>query len=343
MNEADFSELKRRIADELTPDQCVALERYVRHVRSGRTGELALRLKTDALSVRRRCPWCGGTMIVKHGVDRSGRQRFRCRDDVQGVIGCGRTFNTLTKTPLARMRKPALWIDYVRQTAEKRSIAEIQDSGIDISRKTAFRWRHRLLAIAPRTEVKRLQGMIEIDETFFRQSFKGSRGWKRGNPPAPRPPRYRGERAGRRGLSSEQVPVMTALDRSGGVIERVLTKRSDIEIMGALAGRIEPGSVVCSDGLKVYVKAAVTAGSEHRRIARPNVLAKGGKPRKPGRLSLGRVNSHHARLKADINVGYYGVSTRCLPSYLGLLRMLRSPRFHPEQIIEIAIRLPPTV
>lgn len=342
MDEEEFSKLKRRIADELTPDQCVALERYVRHVRSGRTGELALRQKTEVLSANRRCPRCGGTMIVKHGVDRAGRQRFRCRKDVEGAIGCGRTFNTLTKTPLARMRKPELWIDYVRQTAEKRSITRIQDSGIDISRKTAFRWRHRLLAIAPRTEAKRLQGLIEVDETFFRQSFKGSRGWKRGNPPAPRPPRYRGERAGSRGLSSEQVPVMTALDRSGGVIDRVLSKRSDVEIMGALAGRIEPGSIVCSDGLKVYVKAAVTARSEHRRIARPNLAIKGGKPRRPDRLSLGRVNRHHARLKADINVGYYGVSTRYLPSYLGLLRMLRSPGFQPEQIIEIATRIPTT-
>ena len=39
-----------------------------------------------------------------HGKDKNGRQRFRCRN-----AECRRTFNILTRTPMARTRKPETW------------------------------------------------------------------------------------------------------------------------------------------------------------------------------------------------------------------------------------------
>src|SRR5512143_4132603 len=83
----------------------------------------------------------------------------------------------------------------------------------------------------------------------------GHRGWKRGNPPDNRPPRYRGSGATKRGLSSEQVPVVTALDRAGGVVEAVLDGRREDDIVIALCGSIA-GSLICSDGLSAYPKLA---------------------------------------------------------------------------------------
>jgi hypothetical protein len=41
-------------------------------------------------------------------------------------------------------------------------------------------------------------------------------------------------------------------------------------IEAALDGWIAPGSVLCSDGAAAYVKAAVKAGAEHRRVALSN-------------------------------------------------------------------------
>jgi transposase-like protein len=35
------------------------------------------------------CPHCHGTTIVRHGITRQGKQRYRCRSCRQG---CGRTF-----------------------------------------------------------------------------------------------------------------------------------------------------------------------------------------------------------------------------------------------------------
>jgi hypothetical protein len=271
--------------------------------------------------------------VVAHGRDAASRQRFRCRRGEDG--GCGRTFNALTGTPLARMRKPEEWLGFAAAMAEHRSLDAIRAAGVNVSRHTAWRWRHRLLAPLAAQPDAPLRGVIEADETFFRDAFKGSRGWKRGTPPAARPPRYRGGPATKRGISDEQVPVLTALDRSGGVVERVLEHRG--QIAAALAGRIAPGSVVCSDGLKAYVEVAVRSGSEHRRIAPPRqnrvTSAMGQQPRRKGRLGLGHVNAHHERVKTFANREARGVSTCYLPHYLAWQKAARGPDFQTESLI----------
>ncbi len=86
---------------------------------------------------------------------------------------------------------------------------------------------------------------------------------------ATRAARPRAWGATKRGLSGEQVPVLTALDNAGGVYEAILPSLSTIE--AALDGRIAAGSVVCSDGVAAYVKAAVKAGAEHRRVVVPTI------------------------------------------------------------------------
>jgi len=182
----------------------------------------------------------------------------------------------------------------------------------------------RGVAAAPEVE---LAGIIEADEVFFLRSFKGHRGWKRGNPPENRPPRYRGSGALKRGLSAEQVPVVTALDRNGGLVESVLESRASEQIVGALRDRIAAGSLICSDGLIAYERLAEVIGGENRVIEPPKPTpeqkAEGLPWRRPGALTLGRVNAHHANLKTAINRLFKGVSTRYLPNYLAWLRLLR--------------------
>ena len=194
---------------------------------------------------------------------------------------------------------------------------------------------HRLLAVQKLREAKKVNGIVEADETYFRTSYRGSRGWKRGNPPENRPPRYRGGPALKRGLSGEQVPVVTALDRAGGVIERVLPNRKAIE--RPLAGCIEEGSILCTDRHPAYVQMAKAAKCEHRRfkMRKADQAAKmaGSKPRQESALSLGRVNEHHLRLKTILNRQANGVSTRYLPAYLGWLRSMRRAGFTTADLL----------
>jgi transposase-like protein len=325
MDEAAFGAVERAIRGSMTSEQCVRIERLVRETVASRALEALIGEKVVDLAESRRCPQCGTVGIVKHGRDENGQQRFRCRLP----LGCGRTFNALTNTPLARMRKPEVWLAYAEALGERRSLDWVHEH-LGIARLTAWRWRHRLLTPLVNGPAQMLSGIVEADETYFLRSFKGHRGWKRGHPPENRPPRYRGSGATKRGLSSEQVPVVTALDRAGGVVEAVLDGRREDDIVIALCGSITPGSLICSDGLSAYPKLADLVASEHRTIEpvkpTPEQKAAGLSWRRPGTLTLGRVNGHHAVLKNAINGLFKGVSTRYLPDYLAWLRTLRNQR-----------------
>lgn len=335
MDAAQFERLKARLAKELTAEQCLELEGVVREVAAQRLNEVAVARRAQALAAERRCPYCGHAKVVKDGHDKD-RQRFRCQ---KASGGCGRGFNSLTGTPFARMRKPEKWAAFARQMERFRSLDDIVDSGIGIARLTAWRWRHRFLRVQADLQAAKVGGVVEADETFFRTSFKGSRGWQRGVGPEKRPPRYRGSSALKRGISAEQIPVVTALDHAGGIVEKVLRDRS--EIVPALDGRVARESVVCSDGLRAYVDVAVKHGCEHRRVRTPKpnqaAKAKGGKPRNKGRLGLGHVNAHHERMKTFVNRQLRGVSTRYLHLYLGWLRAIRRTGFKPEDLIAQAL------
>ena len=332
MEARKFERLKARIAGGLTAVQCFDLASVLKKAAQSGLAEVVIAQGEKMVAEDRTCRHCGHGDVVLHGKDEKGRQRFRCRRTDAG--GCGRTFNGLTRTVLARMRKPDLWMAYAQTMPVHLSVKKTA-AQLGVSHVTAHRWRVRLLSAQTVQESATLKGVVEADETFFRTSFKGSRGWKRGHPPENRRPRYRGGKAMKPGLSGEQVPVLTAVDRADGVMDRVLPSRAGI--VAAIEGKIEKGSVLCTDGLVSYAEVAGRAGAEHRRIDPPKkdwlTKAKGQKPRRPGVLGLGHVNAHHQRLKQFINVQARGVSTKYLPDYLGWSRAVRRPGFMPFNLI----------
>ena len=95
--------------------------------------------------------------------------------------------------------------------------------------------------------------------------------------------------------------------------------------------------LLCSDGHGAYPKLAEETASEHRTIEpvkpTPEQKASGLSWRRPGALTLGRVNGHHSVLKSAINGLFRGVSTRYLPAYLAWQRALRDK---PEPIAFLA-------
>jgi len=332
MDDLSLGAVEWAIRHSMTAEQCVRIERLARATAASQALEALIGEKAVDLTDSRRCPHCSAVGVVKHGLDDTGQQRFRCRPP----LGCGRTFNALTGTPLARMRKPEIWLAYAEALGERRSLDWIHEH-LGIARLTAWRWRHRLLTPLTLQPAPMLSGIVEADEAYFLRSFKGHRGWKNGAPPDNRPPRYRGSGAVKRGLSSEQVPVVTALDRVGGLVEAVLEGRRDDEIVTVLRDAIAPGSLLCSDGHGAYPKLAEETASEHRTIEpvkpTPEQKASGLSWRRPGALTLGRVNGHHSVLKSAINGLFRGVSTRYLPAYLAWQRALRDK---PEPIAFLA-------
>jgi len=339
MHTTIFKKLLTRVERDLSAEQHIELRQHLEAIESGRATDLAIGTRERAVAADRRCPRCGVTGATKHGRDARGKPRFRCRPVADG--GCGRTFNPFTATPFSRMRKPERWHALAKALSNGFiSVDRLDAMDLGVSRLTIWRWRNRFLEAQALRQAEMLGGVVEADETYFKTSYKGSRGWVRGSPPENRPPRYRGEPAIKRGISKEQVAVLAAVDSSGNIFEAKINGTGDIRPL--LRDRIEPGSIICSDGIRSYVRLAMDTESEHRRIWTPTTKSKahklkGGKPRRKGRLALGRVNSHHQRMETFVNRLARGASTANLPTYLGWQRTVGRAGFGAESLIYEAL------
>ena len=185
MREADF-EVLLRLVERLDGEQRAALGRAL----AAASGEPeAVRLFEGAFAAAPRCPHCATARPQRWG-QASGLRRYRCK-------GCRKTFNALTGTSLARLRKKACWLRYGEALAAGMSLAQ---GGRPLRRAPdhQFPLAHRFLR-APAATREALGGVVEADETFFRRSHKGSRRWRRGDaPPGPAatPARRAGKQAG---------------------------------------------------------------------------------------------------------------------------------------------------
>ena len=110
------------------------------------------------------CAHCQSIHIKKWGFD-GQLQRYRCHT-------CHRTFNTLSGTPIARLRMKAKWLAHEQVLAEGLTIKKSAER-LHINPTTAFRWRHRFLAAQSQQTNTELEGIVEADETYFPESEKG--------------------------------------------------------------------------------------------------------------------------------------------------------------------------
>jgi transposase-like protein len=249
------------------------------------------------------CPHCGGDDIRPWGTAR-GKPRYRCAE-------CRKTFNPLTRTPLAGLHYPDRWADQAQALISGETVAKAAER-CRVDYTTAFRWRHRFLEALNGDKPASLSGIVEADETFILESFKGKR---RG---LPRAARKRGGKASKRGLSSEQIPVMVARDRSGATIDAVLPRLDAASITAALGQVIKKPVQLCCDG-----GSAIKAFARRAKLTF-HVLPAPGSPRPEAPdLHINNVNAYHGRLKEWMR-RFHGVATANLPNYLSWRRTIEA-------------------
>lgn len=246
------------------------------------------------------CPHCHSGHVHGWGKE-AGLQRYRC-------TSCHKTFNAATGTPFARLKRSDAWLIYAQAMVNGLSVRKAtQETGVH--RTTSFRWRHRMLALPASENDTELSNIVEADETYFLESFKGKR-------KLPRPARHRGGKAQKRGLSAEQIPVLVAQDRQGKHYDAVLPK-VDKQTLGSLLSQLlTPESVLCTDGAGVYRAVAKAEAIPHESLN----LAQGTRV-KQRVFHIQHVNAYDSRLKQWMR-RFNGVATRYLPNYLGWRRLL---------------------
>ncbi len=263
------------------------------------------------------CPHCASERLVRNG-QANDLQRYKCQ-------ACGRTFNALTGTPLARLRLRHKWHAQTRVLDEGLTVHEAAER-LNVARSTAFRWRHRFLRAAHQVKSAKLSGIAEADETFILRSNKGQK-------VTGRKPRRRGGHSRTRGTGDDHVPVLVARDRSGGSTDFILHRCSKKEILTSLTPVLATDAVLCTDGSSAMASAAAQLGIEHHAL----VGTTGKRVRGPWHIQ--NVNAYHSRLKDWIR-RFRGIATTYLSHYLGWFRAVdrHAPQhIDPVNLLDLAL------
>jgi len=272
----------------------------------------------EAAAAGRPCPHCHCSRMHRCG-SATGLQRFRC-------LGCRKTFNALTGTPLARLRKRERWQAYLQCLLESRTVRDAARV-TGVHRTTSFRWRHRFAPGAARARPKTLCAIVEADETYRLESQKGSRSLTR-------PARKRGGVARQRGINREHDCLLVARDRTGSTLD-FHTGRGPVtavQLRACLRPALAADVLLISDSAAAYARFAADACITHEAV---NVQAG---QRARGAIHIQHVNAWHSRFKSWL-ARFKGVASRYLAHYSGWLRLLDARELQtPAQWLCAAVR-----
>lgn len=270
------------------------------------------------------CVHCGAAALQRWGETRTGLRRFRCKT-------CQRTFSSATRTALARLRLPEkflLALDDMLSRVPSSCRALATRLGVD--KMTVWNWRMRVLAALDGVGATAIGGVVEADETFLRESRKGSREWVnhlKSPETSPAPARlrwweWRRHKHRHPGMPlAWQVPVLTITDRATARRADMMPDRRGQSVIATLEAHVGRDAVLCSDGDGVYDVFARRRALPHYRLnARtgPRVI--------DNAFHIQTVNNLHSRLDAFMRP-FCGPATSNLPAYLDwfLIRLTGAP------------------
>jgi transposase-like protein len=250
------------------------------------------------------CPHCKSALFTRFGIQNS-IQRYRCKSP-----DCGKTFCASTGTPLNHLAHKKLLGGYASCMAEGLTLRQTSKK-MNITLDRAFRWRHRFLSMPVGHQPKAIAGVLEIDETFFRTSFKGSRS-------LPRPKHKRGGRIKRKGTASADfTPVMIGRARGQAfTLDKIMSDLSKEQVVGALQDCACPEkTMIYADSHKSHLQIPVITGVECVFFVESD------DEEEFGDVHVQNVNNYHERLKTWLYSRLRGVATRYLPHYLAWQRL----------------------
>ena len=150
------------------------------------------------------CPHCDSKAVNKRG-PRGHTQRYHCKD-------CGKWFNDKTLSPMENSKLPLrTWFFTAFTIQSKVSVKELSKT-LNLPYATTYRMvkklRRNLYMKAPKLK---LEGIVEIDETYVKAGLKGKRNLRR-------EPRKRGlKRRGRGTYRRDKPPILGVVERGGQV------------------------------------------------------------------------------------------------------------------------------
>ncbi len=304
-----FRQLLDRI-HRLSPRQVEDVLSTAKPVRQRREALAEIEARTER---ERKCPHCGCEQRQKWGATRTGVQRFRCGS-------CKRSYSGMTHSRICGLHRPDLFLEAIRDMMSDRPLScRKLGARLGLTKDTIWRWRMIVLKALSAPSGMLFAGIVEVDETYQRESRKGSRGWVRHRQDPkkwPQPPRqpWRDYKSGRlkmlRGLSRWQLPLLTVADRGGHRVLRRIPDVKDITIEASLVPILAPDAVLCTDRAPRYAALTRKNRIEHFMVSN----APGRRLASPAH-HIQNVNAMHARYKEFIRQ-FRGPASKYLDRYL---------------------------
>jgi transposase-like protein len=328
MNPQDFRKLIKAL-DELTPGQVQDASLRITEVRRKTEAIAEIEARGQAAG---RCPHCRHDKREKWGRTRTNIQRYRCR-------GCRRTFTGRTGSSIQNLHRLDLFLEVVKDMLDDRAPSSIRQLSRRLGRNkyTIWRWRMIILKAVSGASSDQFSGIVEADETYQRESRKGSREWVRylrNKGKYPKPPRRRWYEYGKkgipmlRGLSRWQLPILTVADRSGAQRFQRIPGRSKGAVYTALLPLVAKDSVLCSDGHPGYSELAESHGIEHFVIK-----TKPGHKTASATHHIQNINNLHSRYKSFIKP-FRGPASKYLEGYLEWF-VARISKMRPDEVMKV--------
>ncbi len=243
------------------------------------------------------CPYCKSTNFQRWG-KRSDLQRYRCK-------ACKKTFNSLTGTPLARLKRKGHWLDYSECLRDSLTIrAAAEKCGISVD--TSFRWRHRFLTNAKKIKASELCGIVEANEIDFLYSNKGQKVFDRA-------PRKRGSTKQIK-ETDKYVSFFISRDRNKFTFDKIIEKISTTELHRALDKMVDSDILLCCDNKTIYKDFA-----RDRSLRHGSVNISKGEFVKKDVIHIQNIRAYCERMNHWME-RFHGVATSYLDSYVSWFR-----------------------
>lgn len=304
----------KAIIKDLNKDELKDLISVAQGVLSGlfSSNEIKDNIKESRFSKGYECPKCQCKDVNKNGKS-NGRQRYICKR-------CRCTFDEFTLSPFSSTKLGLdKWLKYCELMILGLSIRQCAEE-VGVGVKTSFYMRHRILdVINISLKNDTVEGIVEVDEVFIRESYKGNHS-KSTTFKMPREPRKRGKGKNdkkKRGISNDQICIETAIDRKGNILMGTVCngRITTTDIVEFFDGKLGKDITFCVDSHKSYIGVKKGLNVELKQVPR-------GKSMLDSVYHLQHVNSLHSAFKRWL-LPFNGVSSKYLSNYLAWFKFLQ--------------------
>jgi len=271
----------------------------------------------DKISEVDYCRYCKSDVFIKWG-RRDGMQRYKCKC-------CGKTFNCLSGTPLAKLGRREQWIKYANCLIKGLSIRKAATE-CNIHKNTSFKWRHRFLFNTIDIKADNMNGIVELDSIDEIKSYKGSRNM-------PRDPRKRGLSMEEKIISKEKFTVFFGRNRASHIYDKIFDNLCLGKIDFSIDNILKYDSLLFSEKNSIYGHFTKVKPIQHSTIKeRKNKV-------KNNIVHIDNVKQYHSDLCKWMK-RFNGVATKYFDNYLSWYRFLDEFKMQikPETIVIRAIR-----